>query len=96
MRRPDEYATKPSRHYASDSHFVVEQRDEGGFRNPRSVTTMAVRRVVPSGGSEELQIEITIDKIGEKRTNQSFGHLTLTPEMADQLAAACAKIRERP
>lgn len=93
MRQATDYARKPTHHYANDSHFVVEQIRAGGFKRPTEVTTMQVRRVVPRGSTEELQIEITVAKIGEKRTNTAYGSLTLTPEMADQLAAACAKVR---
>ena len=95
MRPPTDYAIKPKHHYALDSHLVLEQQDEGGYHRPRTITTVQVRRVVPMGGSEELQVEINIAKIGEKRTNEAFGHLTLTPELADELAAACATIRAK-
>jgi hypothetical protein len=75
--------------WRSIGHFLVEQTDPF----VHVVTSLAVRRVVPSGGSEELQISVEIVKQGKRRTTTTFGSLILTPEIADKLAEACAELR---
>lgn len=76
-------------HYAGDIAFVIEQRRDD-IR-----TLFQVRRVIPSGGTEELQIEVSIERFGEKRTTQMHSSFVLPPDIADQLAAACATLRQR-
>ncbi len=74
-------------HYAADFATVFRQRSDD------AETTLQVRRVVPSSG-EELQIEITISRIGMKRNMQMHSSFILSPELADVMAEACAKIKK--
>lgn len=77
---------KVGQHYAVGSHLVVQ--DDGHDTE----TTVAVRRVVRDG-TEELQIEVRIVKRGEKRNTYAYGTIVCTPEIADQISEACAKVR---
>ena len=89
------HARHTKEHYLGDSHFVLQQNDDGGVRRRPSITTMAVRRVKPAGRPEELQIEIDIavmNKHGNAR--REYGGITLDAKTADALAKACAEINK--
>jgi hypothetical protein len=74
-------------HYAADSSLVIRQRwDE-------NQTTFQIRRVILPNGTEELQIEVSIEKFG-KRTTQMSSSFVLPPRIADLMAAACSQVRE--
>jgi len=75
-------------HYATESHFVVRMGEPDGVE-----TTLAIRRVIREGNTrgttrEELQIEVTIAKHGDKRTSKAFGTIIATPQIADMNALA--------
>lgn len=76
-------------HYAADYSLVLQQNDYD------KETTLGVRRVRQEGAKQdELQIEITIIKRGEKRITRMDESFILPPELAVELAEACLKIRK--
>lgn len=75
-------------HYAADFALVVRQLTDD------QETTLQVRRVVPDSG-EELQIEISVIKIGAKRNMQMHSSFVCSPQIADMIADACKTIRAR-
>lgn len=81
-------------HYAADHATVA--RGENDYCNARKVSTLQVRRVIPSGGSEELQIEISIETFHKRsgRCTSMLASLCLSPADADALAKACAELRK--
>ena len=66
-------------HYVVRHALVLRQIDE------LKETTLQVRRVVTFSG-EELQIEITIQSVGKKRSSYAHTSFICTPEVADMLA----------
>lgn len=80
----------PRDNYRTASHLVVEQRNDNGIIPTQ--TMVAIRRVIPSGGKEELQVEIVLTSFHKKRMTQAHGELIVTPEIADMIAKACGEM----
>lgn len=76
-------------HYASDYATVVEQRERD------KLTTLQFRRIIRRDEGEQLQIEISIDTFHKTKTTSAYASFVCPPEIADLIAEACAKIRER-
>jgi hypothetical protein len=90
MRREDGHS-----HYAIGSALVLQQRQEDHAEI--KITTLQVRRVVPAGSPEELQIEIGIEKIYKATNRSASQHCSFIcePAVADLLASACKDIWEK-
>ena len=87
--------TRTRDHYAADSHLVVRSRAEvPGSTTIADEVTLAIRRVIPSNGIEELQIEIDIFKPGKKRATRVCATFTAPAEIADQIGLACTTLRK--
>lgn len=74
-------------HYAADYALVLRQRHHD------EQITLQIRRVQPPGYPEELQIEISLEKFGEKRTTGKHGSFICSPTIADRIAEACTVLR---
>lgn len=84
--------SKTADHYAVHDSLVLRQDDEQKPWRVGKQTTLCVRRVIPTGGTEELQIEIRIDQKHKTRTTSTFCSFVLPPELADELAQACTTL----
>lgn len=78
---------KAGEHFAAGHQLVVRQEYDD------QTTTVMIRRVIPSGGKEELQIEIEIVKRGEKRSTIAHGSILCSPEIADAIGNACLTVQ---
>jgi hypothetical protein len=71
-------------HYAGDTWTVVRQV------NDEQTTTLQFRRVRQEGATEdELQVEITIEKRGEKRVTSTHSSFIAPATLADVMGKAC-------
>src|SRR5690606_23203820 len=80
-------------HYAADHALVLRQTDA------EKETTLQVRRVIPTGRTEELQIEIAIIKRGKKRNTHTYCSFIvplISPISSPTLARLCALHATRP
>jgi hypothetical protein len=67
-------------------HLSIEQRKYD------QSATLRVRRVKPESTPEHVQLEVTINKHGEKRTTTQSFCFQLTPEQVDQLIVGLTKL----
>jgi hypothetical protein len=91
MERKVTVLTETRQHYAVSSHFVVQQTTQY-----RDEATLAIRRVIRRDSKtpyEELQIEVSITKRGEKRDTHSGVSFVCSAEIADAIAKACTTVR---
>lgn len=81
-------------HYAAGDQPVFRQITEN-FRS-REISTIAVRRVIPTGGTEELQISITLEEIySSGRSRSMHESFILSPDDADAFGRACLEMLKR-
>jgi hypothetical protein len=76
-------------HYAVGHALVVRQAGDD------ERVTLQVRRVIPTGSPEELQIEITIEKVHRTRTTQTSTSFCVPPAIADMIGNACLTLWDR-
>lgn len=88
MKPETKILTRRADHYAVDHALVVRQRYDD------SQTTLQIRRVIPSGDTEQVQMEITIEKFHEKRTSQMHSSFICPPEIADAITKAFTELRK--
>jgi len=83
-------------HYAADYSLVDRQENPKPGRAAllEDATTLQIRRVQHPDGTEELQIEINIDRFHDKRTISSHSSFIATPEIADAIGKACLEVRK--
>lgn len=88
--------TEADHHYAVGHALVVRQETPSPMQQGllEDATTLQIRRVVPTGGTEELQIEITIQKFGLRRTTSHHVSFIAPPEIADAIGRACLECRK--
>lgn len=89
MKKPETKILTRREHYAADHALVVRQRSDD------MQTTLQIRRVIPSGDTEQVQVEITLEKFHEKRTSQLHSSFICPPEIADAIAKAFTELREK-
>lgn len=88
MKKPEtKILAKRSEHYAAEHALVVRQRYDD------TQTTLQIRRVIPSGDTEQVQVEITIKKFHEKRTTSAHSSFICQPDIADAIAKAFTELR---
>ncbi len=83
-------------HYARNSALVLEHGNQHPMKKSfyKDKAELQIRRVV-CNGIEELQIEISLYKFGDKRTSQMHHSFIASPEIADMIAKECVTIREK-
>lgn len=79
--------TTTREHYMADVATVIQQRDDD------QETTLSIRRVIPSGVGEHVQMEITIKKFNEKRTTHASCSFLMAPEVATAMVQALLTVK---
>lgn len=74
-------------HYAAERALVVRQN----IFNKETI--LQIRRVVPPGKPEELQIEISITKFGKTHSQTTISSFVCDSVIADLIATACKEVR---
>lgn len=75
------------------SHFVIEQTSDFGVPGEFDRVKVETRRVIPTGGAEQVQIELAIVRVKNGRYLGRYATLVLDPETATSLATNILTLR---